>query len=428
MTYQLLPGMFDIVPECATEPWRKASCWQYVEKTIRQHACVYGYRELRTPILERTELFTRSAGETSDIVSKEMYAFIDKGKRSLTLRPEGTAPAMRAVVEEQLYATPRGQKLYYIGPMFRYDRPQAGRYRQHHQFGAEAIGDDSPEQDAELIDFAYALYRKLGLKNLRIQLNSLGNEETRHLYRDALKSYLKPHFERLSPESKARFETNPLRVLDSKDPVDRELCAEAPSLLEMLDVSSREHFEAVKANLKALQIPFEENRFLVRGLDYYNRTAFEIVAGDLGAQNSIGGGGRYDGLLKELGGPDLPTIGFGTGMERIIQAMLKQNILIPEEGQLQLYLIALGEPARARAFQLLHTLRDANISCQMDFSRRKLGKVMGVAAQLQAEYVLVLGDQELETGEAELKQMATGEKRRVALADLKNCLVGNSIR
>lgn len=418
MAYQLLPGMFDIVPHDASEPWRNSSLWQYVEVKMREIARVYGYREIRTPILERTELFLRSVGETSDIVSKEMYTFQDKGDRSLTLRPEGTAPVIRAVVEGRLHQDPASQKLFYIGPMFRYDRPQAGRYRQHHQFGAEAIGDDSPEQDAEMIDLVYSLYRTLGLNNLSIQLNSIGDEETRQNYRKALQDFLRPHYDRLSADSKLRFEGNPLRILDSKDPTDRAICVQAPSILQSLNSSCRDHFEAVKRLLRALRIPFDENSSLVRGLDYYNRTVFEVVSGQLGAQNSIGGGGRYDGLFKQLGGPDLPTVGFATGIERVIQTMLKQETPFPSQRGPQVFLIALGEACREWAFQILHDLRRAGVAAQMDFSNRKLGKVMGLASQIQAEYVLVLGENEKATGRAELKEMATGSKQSVQLSDL----------
>lgn len=386
---------------------------------MREISRVYGYREIRTPVLERTELFLRSVGETSDIVSKEMYTFRDKGDRSLTLRPEGTAPVMRAVVEGQLYQQPASMKLYYIEPMFRYDRPQAGRYRQHHQFGAEAMGDPSPEQDVELIDLAYSLYSRLGLKQLKIQLNSIGDKETRHQFREALRSYLRPYLDRLSAESQLRFESNPLRILDSKDASDREICSHAPSILDHLSSAGRDHFEAVKRLLGGLKIPFEVNSSLVRGLDYYNSTVFEVLSGDLGAQNSIGGGGRYDGLMKEMGGPDLPTVGFATGIERVLQAMLKQQVSIPGLRGPKLFLVAMGEEAREKAFLLLHELRSQGIYAQMDFSGRKVGKVMGLASTLDAEFVAVIGENELRSGSVDLKEMRSGETQSVAIGDLQ---------
>lgn len=423
MSDQLLPGMFDIVPKDTQAQWRCSYLWQHVEHIMREVAQTYGYREIRTPILERTELFLRSVGETSDIVSKEMYTFQDKGDRSVTLRPEGTAPVIRSIIETQRHQEPENQKLYYFGPMFRYDRPQAGRYRQHHQFGAEAIGDGSPEQDVELIDFIYTLYRRLGLGHLTVHLNSIGEAESRQRYREALRDYLRPNFERLSADSRARFESNPLRILDSKDPTDRELCAAAPSILDALTESSRDRFETVKKLLKQIGIPFDVNASLVRGLDYYNQTVFEIVSGQLGAQNSVGGGGRYDGLMKQLGGADLPTVGFATGIERVIQAMLKQEVSVPTPKGPKVFLIALGETPRAKAFELLHQLREAGISSQMDFSGRKIGKVMGVASQIQAEYVIVLGDNELASGQVELKHMATGEKKTISLADVRETVV-----
>ena len=424
MSYQILPGMFDIVPKDRQEAWRCSHLWQYVERVMRDTARLYGYQEVRTPVLERTELFLRSVGESSDIVSKEMYTFQDKGERSLTLRPEGTAPVMRAFAEGQLHQDPENQKLYYFGQMFRYDRPQAGRYRQHHQFGAEAIGDSSPEQDVELIDLVYTLYRRLGLGHLSIHLNSIGDAESRERYREALRTYLRPNFDRLSADSKVRFESNPLRILDSKDPNDRELCANAPSILDTLTGAAIDRFAAVKLLLKQIDIPFEVNSSLVRGLDYYNQTVFEVVSGQLGAQNSVGGGGRYDGLLKQLGGPDLPTVGFATGMERVIQAMLKQQVVVPEFRGPKVFLIALGEVPRVEAFRLLHKLREAGISAQMDFSGRKLGKIMGLASQIQAEYVAVLGDQEITSGQVELKHMGTGEKMTVKLSDILHCDFG----
>lgn len=416
------PGVFDIIPNDNNEQWRSSYLWNQVEEMMRKTARDYGYQEIRTPVFERTELFQRGVGATSDIVSKEMYTFLDKGERSMSLRPEGTAPVMRAFIEHQFAQESSSHKLFYISSMFRYERTQAGRYRQHHQFGAEAIGNGSPEQDVEIIDMLYTLYQRLGLQNLNLCLNSIGNPECRIAYRKALQEYLKGSFEQLSKDSKARFENNPLRILDSKDPGDRKILENAPSILDFLDSESRDHFDAVQKLLKQLHIPFEVSPQLVRGLDYYNKTVFEVTAGELGAQNSVGGGGRYDGLLKQLGGPDLPTIGFGTGIERIIQTLLKQNVPLQPAPRPVLFLIALGDQAKESGFKLLHELRQNGISSQMDFSSKKLNKSMQLANQLNAQYVVIIGENELATGEVGLKNMATGETTTVPIDGLTRIL------
>lgn len=422
MKFPIPPGVFDIVPLNQQEMWKSSYLWAYVEDLIRDTARNYGYQEIRTPMFERTELFQRGVGETSDIVSKEMYTFEDKGGRSISLKPEGTAPAMRAFIEHQMHTQAPIHRLFYIAPMFRYERSQAGRYRQHHQFGAEAIGNRSPEQDVELIDLLYTLYNRLGLKNLTLFINSIGDTACRLAFRQALKDYLSPHFSLLSPESQNRFETNPLRILDSKDPRDREIIANAPSILDYLNEEGRHHFEEVKKLLEILGIPYQVNASLVRGLDYYNNTVFEVVAGELGAQNSIGGGGRYDGLLASLGGPDLPAIGFGTGIERILQTMINQEVKLASPDHPLIFIIPLGEEAKKICFYILHELRKQNIPAQMDFSDRKLGKMMQYADQIGATYVTVIGENELEKQEIELKEMATGHKIKLPLSDLCSTL------
>ncbi|MBA3958132.1 MAG: histidine--tRNA ligase [Parachlamydiaceae bacterium] len=422
MTMNAPPGVFDILPFCSKEEWRDSYLWQHVEELIRTTARDYGYQEIRTPMFERTELFKRSVGDTSDIVSKEMYTFLDKGERSMSLRPEGTAPVIRAFIEHQLSQAASIHKLFYIAPMFRYERSQAGRYRQHHQFGAEAIGNGSPEQDVELIDLLYTLYQRLGLTNLELVINSIGDAASRKAYRDALQNYLRSFLSQLSADSQTRFETNPLRILDSKDPNDRKILENAPSILDYLNSESTDHFQAVQILLKQLNIPFTVSPKLVRGLDYYNKTVFEIVAGELGAQNSIGGGGRYDGLMKQLGGPDLPTIGFGTGIERIIQTLLKQNVPLPAKEGPILFLIALGDDASKACFTILHDLRKAGIAAQMDFGNKKLSKSMQLADQLKAKFVAVVGDDEMRTGEVNLKEMATGEITKAPLFHLTRIL------
>lgn len=417
------PGVFDILPQDPKEKWRCTHLWNYVESAIKQTTAQYGFQEIRTPMFERTELFKRSVGESSDIVSKEMYTFLDRGDRSMSLRPEGTAPVMRAFIEHQLHLLAPVHKFFYIGPMFRYERTQAGRYRQHHQFGSEAIGNASPEQDVELIDMLCTLFGKLQIKNLKVGINSIGNEECRIKFRKALQDYLRDYHKELSPDSQVRFEINPLRILDSKNPQDIAITAKAPSVLDFLDEECSAHFNTVKRLLERLQIPYEVNPKLVRGLDYYNKTVFEVTAGELGAQNSVAGGGRYDGLLNSLGGPDLPAIGFGMGIERVIQTMLKQDIALPQPYAPALFLIPLGDHAREVCFSLLHDLRQKGLAVQMDFSGKKVAKSMQYADQIQAVHVAVVGDNELETGEIEIKHMASGSTRKFPLNHLSTMML-----
>lgn len=416
------PGVFDILPVDPQEQWRSSYIWEQVETIIRQTTKTYGFHEIRTPLFERTELFQRGVGGTSDIVSKEMYTFVDKGGRSLSLRPEGTASVMRAFIDHHMEQQASVHKLFYLAPMFRYERSQAGRYRQHHQFGAEVIGAASAEQDAEIIDLIYTVYQKLGLKNLQVNLNSLGTPACRVAYRQALQSYLHASYNELSQDSQNRFEANPLRILDSKDPKDRQLLEKAPSILDFLDEESKDHFEEVKKFLNLIKIPYTINSQLVRGLDYYNKTVFEIVANELGAQNSIAGGGRYDGLLKTLGGPDLPSIGFGAGLERVIQTMLGQKAPIHPPSVPVLFLIALGEEAMKECFTLLRSLRLQGVAACMDYSGKKLSKVMQLANQIGAKYVTIVGDNEIQDRVVELKEMATGEKTKVPIENLGRIL------
>ena len=422
MGFTAPPGVFDIIPQDSQEPWKSSFLWNYVEKVIREIALEYGFQEIRTPLFEKTELLARGVGESSDIVTKEMYTFEDKGGRSLTLRPEGTAPVIRAFIEAQMNQTAPIHKLFYICPMFRYERAQAGRYRQHHQFGGEVIGSPDPETDAELIDMLYTLYKRLGIQNLTVSLNSIGNSDCRARYREALKSYLSQHLEALSADSQARFHKNPLRILDSKDLKDQEIVAKAPSILDFLDEASQNHFQRVKDTLDLLKIPYQVNPLLVRGLDYYNQTVYEIISSNLGAQNSIGGGGRYDGLIKSLGGQDLPSTGFGTGIERILQTMIAQNVPLPEPPKPSLFLIPLGEQAKKICMGMQKELRESHIAVQMDYSGRKLGKLMSYASQIGAQYVAIIGDAELAKEEVSLKEMATGNTLQVPFKSLKRIL------
>jgi histidyl-tRNA synthetase len=424
MEYSIAKGTFDILPFESDEEdkWRESSRWQYLEEILRSTAHDYGFKEIRTPIFERTELFVRGVGEGSDIVSKEMYTFLDRSERSMTLRPEGTASVMRSFVEKKLYAQPGLHKFFYIGPMFRYERPQAGRYRQHHQFGAEAIGLGSPEQDVELIDMACEIYRRLGLKQLTVQINSVGDVESRTAYKEALTAFFTPRFDALSQDSQIRFSKNILRILDSKDPEDQKLLHEVPIFTDFLTNQAKAHFDQVLKLLDQLHIHYVVNPKLVRGLDYYTKTVFEVTTEVLGAQNSIGGGGRYDGLIKTLGGPDLPSVGFATGMERILQTMLKQNTPFPASTHPFIFLIPMGEKALNYAFDLASRLRHEHIPADIDLSGRKVQQGLQLANQLSAEYVLVIGEEELSSKRVKLKNMVTRETADYALDEIINQL------
>ncbi|CAM0116823.1 histidine--tRNA ligase [Rhabdochlamydiaceae symbiont of Dictyostelium giganteum] len=424
MKYTIPKGLFDIVPHESKEEdlWRSSEKWQYVEGVLRSISSSYGFKEIRTPIFENTDLFIRSVGESSDIVSKEMYTFHDKSDRSMTLRPEGTAAALRAYCEKKLYQAPGCSKLYYIGPMFRYERPQAGRYRQHHQFGAEALGIGSPEQDVEMIDFLLAIYRKLGLHNLTVHLNSVGDEVTRSRYREALHQFLLPHFDHLSEESQVRFSKNILRILDSKSLEDKEILKGAPSILDFLSEEAKEHFEKVKALLTSLKIPFLIDHKLVRGLDYYNKTVFEIISHGLGAQNTIGAGGRYDGLLESIGGPALPSVGFATGLERVLQTMHKEKAPFPETPHLDLFFIPMGKEAREACFKEVTTLRHLGWKVDLDLSGKKIQHGLQLANSLNAPFCIIVGDDELKSSSLEIKDMKNRSSSLISWSEIASFL------
>lgn len=424
MKYGIAKGVFDILPKDPDPEgkWRSSHLWYYLEEIIHSLAQTYGYREIRTPIFERTELFVRSVGEETDIVSKEMYTFKDRADRLMTLRPEATAPVMRAVVEKRLDQQGLPQKLYCIGPMFRYERPQAGRYRQLHQFDIEAIGSSSPEQDVEVIDLLCELTRRLGLKDLTLMLNSVGDPATRESYKTALRSFLQPKLNELSEESKIRFEKNVLRILDSKDPQDQKALEHAPQLSDYLTDEASEHFNKVKTLLKGLGIKYEINQKLVRGLDYYNKTVFEVTAGQLGAQNAIGGGGRFDGLPALLGGPDLPCVGFAAGLERIIQTMLGQNVALPDPPHPQIYIIPIGEKAKEYCTTLVFELRHHQIAAEIDWDSKKPGKALEHATKMGSTYALFIGDDELSSQTIQLKELATRKEIPLNLTDLPKFL------
>ncbi len=418
MQYQVPKGTFDILPYGAKEEWQLSDLWQFVEKTLRQISSDYGYREIRTPIYEMTDLFDRGVGETSDIVSKEMFSFQDKGGRSITLRPEGTACVMRSFLENRLANIGSVHKFFYTGPMFRYERPQSGRYRQHQQFGIEAIGNASAEQDAEVIDLLMEFYRRLGLKHLKVLVNTVGDVESRANFKEALLSYLKPYFAELSEDSKTRFEKNPLRILDSKDPKDKEIVQDAPSILNYLSSDAKSHFETLCRTLNEMKIPYVVNDKIVRGLDYYNKTVFEVVAEGLGAQNTIGAGGRYDGLLKTLGGADLPSVGFGTGLERVMQVMMAQKVLLPKPSRPLLYFIPMGEKAKEKCFALTTLCRHNGIGADIELSGKKMQAAIQNAVRLEVTYCAIVGDRELEQGILQLKNLQTREQKEIRFEEL----------
>lgn len=395
--------------------------WQAVEELIRDTCRLFQYKEIRTPIFEHTELFTRSVGDTTDIVQKEMYTFTDRGDRSLTLRPEGTASVVRSFVENKLFGLPNQPvKLYYMGPMFRYERQQAGRYRQFVQFGVEAIGSKDPAIDAEVMALAMNVYKKAGLKKIKLVLNSLGDTESRQAHRDALIAHFAPHIQEFCSDCQNRLQKNPLRILDCK--VDREnpLMGTAPQLPDYLNEESLTYFEKVKHYLDILSIKYELDPNLVRGLDYYNHTAFEIMSeGEgFGAITTLCGGGRYNGLVEELGGPDSPGIGFGMSIERLLLALEAEGESYTNSDSLDFYVVAMGEAAKDKAVSFVSQLRQNNISAEMDYLDRKVKAQMKSADRLNAKFSVVIGDNELETGKVSLKYLANGTQQELAFDEI----------
>jgi histidyl-tRNA synthetase len=397
--------------------------WQFVEGKARDLCRRFHYKEIRTPVFEQTELFVRGVGETTDIVEKEMYTFEDKGKRSMTLRPEGTAGVVRAYAENKLYGDPDISKLYYIGPMFRYERPQAGRYRQFHQFGVEAFGSTDPGLDAEVIALGYSIYKEIGLRDVTVEINSVGTPEIRTLYRGKLQEYLKPMLGELCKDCQSRYDRNPMRVLDCK--TDQHRFENAPSVLDYLDEECTAHFAKVRDYLTAMDIPFRVNPRLVRGLDYYTHTAFEYKAAGIGAIDTIGGGGRYNGLVGQVGGPDQPGVGLGLGLERIMLVLAAQGVELLAEKPLDAYLIALGEAAEQEATRLAYELRGAGLQVDKDYTGRKMKAQLKSADRFEARYVAIIGDDELAQGVATVKMMATGEQTAVPLSVLAEYLKSN---
>jgi histidyl-tRNA synthetase len=416
MRYQRPKGTADILPE-------ESEKWHFVEETARLLFADYQYREIRTPLFENFEIFSRSAGDTSDVVTKEMYDFHDKGDRHVALRPEGTAGVVRAYVENKLYGPEHTKpyKAFYIGPMFRYERPQSGRQRQFHQIGVEAFGSDSPALDVEVIAMALAYFKQLGIDGLRVAVNSLGDTQSRADYRQALIDYLKPHYDELSADSQERLEKNPLRVLDSKEPEDQQFVADAPSILDYLTDEARGHFEQVKKLLDVLGIDYVVDPTMVRGLDYYNHTIFEVMVQSkaLGhGYTTVCGGGRYSGLVKELGGPDDAGVGFAIGLERLMLLLADKGIEVPDGHQLDVYVVGIGDETNVETLKLVQAIRGFGFSANRDFLGRKPKAQFKSANKGNASFVITIGQSELESRTAHFKSMVTSEEVSLPLDDL----------
>ncbi|MEE6681574.1 histidine--tRNA ligase [Pediococcus pentosaceus] len=416
MKYQKPKGTADILPPFSKE-------WQFVEQNARETFALYNYEEIRTPIFEKFEVFSRSAGDTSDIVTKEMYDFDDKGGRHIALRPEGTAGVVRAFVENKLYG-PEHQKpvkVYYMGPMFRYERPQSGRLREFHQIGVEAFGSDSPKIDVETIMMGMDFLKKLKVSGLKLVINTLGDKESRDRYRQALIDYLEPHFEELSDDSKARLHKNPLRVLDSKDKNDQKIVENAPGILDFLTEDAQKHFTSVKEELDTLGVDYVVDSSMVRGLDYYNHTIFEIMIADspLGKGDvTICAGGRYNGLVEELGGPEVSGVGFGLGVERLLLLLNAETQTTLQSKQLDFYVVGIGDLVQNNVLKVVHELRQMNFVTEQDYLDRKPKAQFKSADKLNAKYVVTIGESEMNDRVFKLKDMHSGEERTVALSEI----------
>ncbi|MNI03704.1 Histidine--tRNA ligase [compost metagenome] len=408
MSIQKPKGTQDLLPA-------ELEKWQYLEAKARDLCRRFNYKEIRTPIFESTELFVRGVGETTDIVEKEMYTFLDKGDRSNTLRPEGTAGVVRAYVENKIYGEPDVSKLYYMGPMFRYEQPQAGRYRQFHQFGIEAFGSVDPSIDAEVIALGYTFYKEIGLTQVSVEINSVGTPAVREAYRAKVQEFFAPVKDKLCKDCQSRYDRNPMRILDCK--IDQKYGEGAPTILEYLDEECTTHFQKLQDHLTAMEIPFKINPRLVRGLDYYTHTAFEYKAAGIGAIDTIGGGGRYNGLVEQIGGNDQPGVGLGLGLERILLVLQSQGVEIPKQKPLDVYLIALGEAAEKEVTRLLYQLRLHGLMAEKDYQGRKIKAQMKSADRFNATYVAILGDDELNNGVITVKTMANGEQVTLSLND-----------
>lgn len=405
-----IKGTEDILPSQSYK-------WQFVEDIMRKQAASYGFKEIRTPVFEHTELFNRSVGDTTDVVQKEMYTFTTKGGESVTLRPEGTAGAARAMLEHGIYNDGYPIKAYYLTSCYRYEKPQKGRQREFHQFGMEVYGAQSYFADAEVICAANSIFDRLGVKNLKLELNSIGCPNCRPKYHHALKEYFQSYQDQLCETCLSRLEKNPMRILDCKSPVCSEIAKKAPTVLDYICSDCQEHFDGVKKCLDAAGLKYTVNPKIVRGLDYYTRTVFEFVSDDIGAQGTVCGGGRYDGLIEELGGQHTPSLGFGMGMERLLLLMETQGIEIQKPPVCDLYIIGMGEEAKLRAFQIIEGVRNSSLIAEGDIVGRNFKAQMKYANKINAKFILVIGDSELESNRAKIKNMADGTETEVSLGE-----------
>ncbi|MBR2315265.1 MAG: histidine--tRNA ligase [Clostridia bacterium] len=401
---------------------------QFIEQTVLEIAGNYGFKEIRTPVFEHTELFQRGVGDTTDVVQKEMYTFNDKGERSITLRPEGTAGVIRAFLEHGLFNEPLPQKMCYLTSCYRYEKPQAGRLREFHQFGIECVGTASPAADAEVIALANDVFTFLDVKNLQLEINSIGCPECRKEYHKALKEYFEKYKGDLCETCLGRLDRNPMRILDCKSPVCGEIAKNAPTVLQFLCDDGKDHFDKTKLYLDAMGIEYKVNPTIVRGLDYYTRTVFEFVSNEIGAQGTVCGGGRYDGLCEELGGAHTPALGFGMGIERLMLLMEAQNIPFPADKPCSIYIASMGDKASLKAAEIVSQLRAEGVNAQFDVVGRSVKAQMKFANKLGAEYTMVLGDTEIDENKASLKNMQTGETTEVQLDDFVDNFMNISIQ
>jgi histidyl-tRNA synthetase len=404
-------GTNDILPPLSLQ-------WQYVEKIAQKILSNYNYEEIRTPIFEYTELFQRGIGEVTDIVEKEMYTFNDKGGRSITLRPEGTASVARSYLENKVYGQAQPTKYYYLGPMFRYERPQAGRFRQFHQLGVEAFGSNDPALDAEVIFLGLNILESLGLKELEVYINSIGCPECRGEYLKVLREFLSKKKQFICEDCRNRIDRNPLRVLDCKNETCSTVLSEAPRIIDYLCSNCAAHFKQVRDYLDLLKVDYTVDYRLVRGLDYYTNTAFEVKFKGLGAQDTIFGGGRYNGLLEEIGNKSIPGVGFAIGLERLLLTLQEQNIELPVENSVDLYITSIGERAKKAAFLYVHQLRKAGLKAELDYLDRSVKGQMKAADRMNATYTIIIGDDELDNGKATIRNMKSGEQLEVELTQL----------
>lgn len=402
-------GTEDILPN-------DSKIWRLIENTAHEICAKYGYKEIRTPVFEDTSLFSRGVGDTTDVVQKEMYTFNDKGGRSITLRPEGTASLVRSYIENSLYANPQPTKLYYLISCYRYEKPQSGRLREFHQFGLECFGSDSSATDAEIITLAFDFFKTLGVKDLSLNLNSIGCEKCKPKYNEELKKYFSSHIDKLCDTCKDRLEKNPMRIIDCKSPVCQEVCADAPRMIDYLCEDCDSHFKQLTGYLDKLNIKYNIDPNIVRGLDYYTRTVFEITSDALGAQSTVCGGGRYNRLVEELGGKPTPGIGFAMGIERLILILKSQGIELGESLGPDIFVASIGDNASLTAQKLVYDLRNKGLWAERDLCDRSVKAQMKYANKLEAGYSIVIGDDEVSNNKASLKNMGTGEETNIELS------------